>query len=66
MEQNLGSPQTDKEATATHYIEKSGEANAYVIKKPSQPQPYTSSSGTMNENTEANSDVVFVDNDLYE
>ena len=66
LEQDLGSPDTDKETTATHYVAESGEAYACVIKKPSQPQPGTSSSGTMNEYTEVNTDVVFVDNELYE
>ena len=66
MEQDLGSPDTDKEATATYNVAKSGEAYACVIKKPSQPKPDTSSSGTMNEYTEGNTDVVFVDNELYE
>ena len=66
MELDLGSPDTDKEATATHYLAESGEAYACVIKKPSQPQPDTLLSGTMNENREVNSDIVFVDNDLYE
>ena len=64
MEQDLSSPDTDKEAT--HYVAESGEAYACVIKKSSQPQPDTSSSGTMNEYTEVNSDVVFVENELYD
>ena len=65
-EQDLGSPDTDKEATATHYVAESGEAYACVIKKPSQPQPDTLSSGTMNVYTEVNTDVVLVENDIYE
>ena len=66
MELDLGSPDTDKESTATYNLAKSGKAYACVFKKASPQQPYTSSSGTMNENTEVNTDVVFVDNDLYE